>query len=134
MGSRCEEGIMLGALRPTRVARSGASLGPLKPIVDICANWYADAYGRQLKKYGLRFEYVETPELKEALTRLPPAELEGRSMRYKRAIDLSFKKSYLPAHMQEAHDPFVSYIAEPLKKVEAEVWEQKEWEKNHRPM
>lgn len=71
------------------------------------------------RSIGLRYDdvIVETPELYEALRRIRPEEAEGRAMRYRRcfsdavvlcdaesvrcsAVDLSFKKQYLPEEVQ----------------------------------
>merc|ERR1711998_739682 len=113
------------ALRAT-VARRGI----FTPVIDMAANMYAKSFGAQLNKYGLRFEdvYTETPELMEAISRLSPAEQEARSMRIRRAQDLSFKKMYLPDHMQEANEPFKQYLGDTLRQVEKETWEQKEFD------
>merc|ERR1711934_283579 len=119
------------ALRATMAKR-----GMFDAILTPMANVYMGMYGKQLKKFGLRFEdvYVETPEVMEAVGRLSPAEQEERSMRIKRAIDLSFKKTYLPSGMQAAHDPFKVYLADNLKQVEDEVWEQTQFDREHRPL
>merc|ERR1712028_311180 len=110
------------ALRSTLARR-----GMFTPVIDAAANMYANALGSQLNKYGLRFEdvYTDTPELNEAVARLSPAEQEARSMRIRRAQDLSFKKAYLPDHMQAANQPFVEYLGPKLRQVEKETWEQK---------
>lgn len=75
-------------------------------VMDWAANTYVKMLGGQLNKYGLRFEdiYSETPEVMEAVRRLPAQEQEERSMRIRRAVDLSFKKTYLPKDMQANHE------------------------------
>merc|ERR1711990_1109134 len=89
---------------------------PKRGLLDMAANAYASMFGSQLRKYGLRYEdlYVETPEVMEAVRRLSAAEQEERSMRIRRACDLSFKKTYLPPDMQAAHQPFKTYLAPEL--------------------
>merc|ERR1711907_552097 len=79
-----------GALRRTAVRQNA--------VLDWAANTYANMLGGQLRKYGLRVEdiYTETPEIMEAVKRLSPQEKEERSMRLRRAVDLSFKRTCLP--------------------------------------
>merc|ERR1712100_163058 len=103
------------------------------PVLDFAANTYANMLGRQLKKYGLQFEdiYCETPEVLEAVNRISPAEREARSMRIRRAVDLSFKETYLPKEMQDAHQPFQVYLTPAIKQIEKEVWEEKTFERKH---
>merc|ERR1712139_64742 len=110
---------------------SVARRGVFTPVLDVAANMYARMLGTQLKKYGLRFEdiHVETPQVQEAVRRLPPQEQEERSMRIRRAADLSFKKTYLPESMQAQHEPFKVYMMPTLKQVEQEVWEQKQFDR-----
>merc|ERR1719199_1355893 len=107
-----------------------ARRGLLTPVLDFAANTYAGMLGTQLKKYGLRFEdiYCETPEVMEAVSRISPAEQEARSMRIRRAVDLSFKRTYLPEEMQDAHQPFQVYLTPAIKQIEKEVWEEKTFE------
>lgn len=105
-------------------------------VMDWAANTYVKMLGGQLNKYGLRFEdiYSETPEVMEAVRRLPAQEQEERSMRIRRAVDLSFKKTYLPKDMQANHEAFKVYLTPAIEQVEKEVWEQKEFDRRHRPM
>merc|ERR1712166_1279834 len=71
-------------------------------IMNKMADIYWGSVSKQLNRFGLRYEdiLVETPEVREALRRLSPEAKEGRSQRYRRAIDLSFKKHYLPETIQ----------------------------------
>merc|ERR1712166_1585082 len=73
-----------------------------KAIMNKMADMYWGSVSKQLNRFGLRYEdiLVETPEVREALRRLSPEVREGRSQRYRRAIDLSFKKHYLPETIQ----------------------------------
>merc|ERR1712138_278056 len=101
-----------GALRRTAVRQNA--------VLDWAANTYANMLGGQLRKYGLRVEdiYTETPEIMEAVKRLSPQEKEERSMRLRRAVDLSFKRTYLPADMQASHEPFKMYLHPNIVQVE----------------
>merc|ERR1712166_166617 len=119
------------ALRATAARR-----GMFTPLLDYGSKVYCNMLGKQLNKYGLRYEDIltETPEVMEALSRTSPADQEGRSMRIRRAVDLSFKKTYLPPSMQAANEPFKVYLMPHIKQVESEVWEEKEFHREHRPM
>merc|ERR1712138_163218 len=61
---------------------------------------------------------TETPEIMEAVKRLSPQEKEERSMRLRRAVDLSFKRTYLPADRQASHEPFKMYLHPNIVQVE----------------
>eukprot|EP00658_Telonema_sp_P-2_P043556 TRINITY_DN3148_c0_g1_i10.p2 TRINITY_DN3148_c0_g1~~TRINITY_DN3148_c0_g1_i10.p2 ORF type:complete len:111 (-),score=36.30 TRINITY_DN3148_c0_g1_i10:198-530(-) len=104
-----------------------ASLG--KSILNKCADMYWASFSKQLTRYGLRYEdvLVETPEMYEALRRLPKSEVEGRTMRYRRAVDLSFKKQYLPDNVQEQLKPAQRYLN--IAQVEKEYAERIYWER-----
>merc|ERR1712167_473684 len=117
-------------------ALEGRMSGFGKRIIDKLADVYWTSLSKQLNKYGLRYEdvLVETPEVMEAVRRLPAAEKEARSMRLRRAVDLTFKKTYLPEGMQAANEPFKVYLNDHVKQVEAEVWEQKQFDREHRPL
>jgi hypothetical protein len=57
---------------------------------------------------GLKYQdlIVETPEVQKALSRLPEDTLIARDRRFKRALDISFKRKPLPAEHQEKIDVF----------------------------
>merc|ERR1711966_491419 len=94
-----------------------------KRVLDKMADMYWSHFSKQLNRYGLRYEdvLVETPEVREALRRLSPEAAEGRSQRYRRAIDLSFKKHYLPETIQAKLDASKPYLN--IKQVEKEYAE-----------
>ena len=46
----------------------------------------------------------------EALRRLPQEEVDARTQRLKRAMDLSLKHVYLPKEMQAVQTPYNSYV------------------------
>merc|ERR1711918_40690 len=116
------------ALRATLVRQNA--------LLDWASKTYVGMLGTQLKKYGLRYEdiYTETPEVMEAVNRISPQEQQERSMRIRRAVDLSFKKTYLPADMQAKHEPFKVYLTPTIQQVQEEVWEQKQFDREHRPL
>merc|ERR1711998_204116 len=102
-----------------------------KRMLDKLADMYWVSFSKQLNRYGLRYEdiLVETPEVREALRRLSPAEAEGRTMRYRRAVDLSFKKTYLPEAAQDKLSPQKRYLG--IKQVEKEYKERIHWERSN---
>ena len=60
-------------------------------------------------KYGL--STVPAQDLKEAIRRIPQEEIDARHQRIKRAMDVSLKKSYLPARVQELQTPYAGYLS-----------------------
>merc|ERR1711934_211521 len=104
-----------------------ASFG--KRMLDKMADMYWTQFSKQLNRYGLRYEdvLVETPEVREALRRMSPEAAEGRTMRYRRAVDLSFKKTYLPEGTQAKLAPQNRYLN--IKQVEKEYSERIRWER-----
>jgi len=63
-----------------------------------------DVYKR-LAQVGLRYEdlYIETADVKLALSRLPKEALVARDQRLKRAMDLSMKHKFLPDDVVMLH-------------------------------
>jgi ubiquinol-cytochrome c reductase subunit 7 len=59
-------------------------------------------------------------DVKEALRRCSPQEVDDRNARLKRAMDLSMKHAYLSKELQEQQTPFKQYITPHLLEVEAE--------------
>merc|ERR1712097_105863 len=104
-----------------------ASFG--KRMLDKMAYMYWTQFSKQLNRYGLRYEdiLVETPEVREALRRLSPEAAEGRTQRYRRAIDLSFKKHYLPEAVQAKLSPGKRYLN--IAQVEKEYAERIHWDR-----
>lgn len=49
-------------------------------------------------------------DVDEALKRLPQEEVDARTQRLKRAIDLSLKHVYLPKELQAVQTPYKSYV------------------------
>mmetsp|Transcript_14970 Transcript_14970/g.25567 ORF Transcript_14970/g.25567 Transcript_14970/m.25567 type:complete len:138 (-) Transcript_14970:216-629(-) len=95
-------------------------------ILQAIGKHYAKGVEKELRKIGLRYEdlIIETPDVQEALRRLPPDVLEARHKRILRAGDLSAKHTYLPDHIQAAQKPLESYLAVELDKVRDEIIEQ----------
>ncbi len=48
--------------------------------------------------------------MNEALNRLPPAEVDARNQRLRRAHDISLKKEYLPKEQQALQTPYLNYM------------------------
>lgn len=85
---------------------------------------YQAAVGKELRKYGLRYEDLYDPVLEqdvaEALRRMPQQEVDLRNQRLKRAHDCSLKKAYLPKHIQDQQTPYHFYMEDALLQVKAE--------------
>lgn len=91
---------------------------------------YQAAVGKELMKYGLRYEDLYDPQydldVEEALQRMPQEVVDARNQRLKRAIDLSMKHSELPKDMQEKQIPFSFYLSDTLELVKLEGQERAE--------
>ena len=91
---------------------------------------YQAAVGKELKKYGLRYDDLFDPQhdldVEEALRRMPQEVVDARNQRLKRALDLSMKHSALPKEIQEKQTPFNSYLTETLELVKLEGEERAE--------
>ncbi len=85
---------------------------------------YSAAVGKQLTKYGLRYEDLLDPimdlDVKEALDRLPQSEVDARNQRLRRAHDLSLKHEELPKELQAVQTPFAFYLKDTLDRVKLE--------------
>ncbi|BDA42474.1 probable cytochrome b-c1 complex subunit 7 [Coccomyxa sp. Obi] len=96
----------------------------LDPFLTWAAVRYQAAVGDVLRKHGLRYEDLYDPDLNmdvdEALKRLPQEEVDARTQRLKRAMDLSLKHVYLPKELQAVQTPFNSYVMDVIQQVEAE--------------
>lgn len=82
-------------------------------IISRAARAYQASVGTELRRYGLRYddllnEYDD--EVKQALARLSPEEVEMRNKRLKRAIDLDVKKTFLPEDVQAQEDIWNPYL------------------------
>lgn len=101
-----------------------------EPVIAWMAPRYQAAVGKELKKYGLRYEDLFDPQLdldvEESLRRLPQEVVDARNQRLKRAIDISMKHSELPKDMQEKQTPFSFYMADTLDLVRLEGKERAE--------
>lgn len=77
---------------------------------------------------GLRFDDLlneSDPAVAMALTRLSPEEYNARNMRLRRAIEMSYKRTELPADIQELQDPFKAYLTPLVEEAQAELDERK---------
>lgn len=87
-------------------------------LVSTAARAYQASVGAELRRYGLRYddllnEYDD--EVKHALSKLTPEEVEMRNKRLKRAIDLDVKKTYLPEDLQAKEDVWNPYLRDRVK-------------------
>jgi ubiquinol-cytochrome c reductase subunit 7 len=80
-------------------------------------------------KYGLKYDDIlrESPQVLEALKRLPEAELVARDQRLKRAFDLSQKKEILPVEKRMTDAFNTPYLRPVVEEVEKEELERKAW-------
>lgn len=95
-------------------------------LVSMAARSYQASVGAELRRYGLRYDDLlneHDDEVKAALKKLSPEEVEMRHKRLKRAIHLDVKKTYLPEDLQEQEDiwnPYLRSRVEALKKKQLE--------------
>ncbi|KAK4535397.1 hypothetical protein CDCA_CDCA04G1422 [Cyanidium caldarium] len=93
----------------------------MRPLVNALAKWYQREVEAELRKYGLRYDdlLLETdPEVQRAIEQLPPAEYALRLKRFKRALDLSMKKTHLAEDIAAKEDVWNPYIRERLALLE----------------
>ena len=86
----------------------------MEPFHRVVGGWYRRQVQKELVKYGLRYDDLLDPnmnlDVKEALNRLPPEEVDLRNQRLKRAIDISQKHTELPDDMKKLQTPFNFYL------------------------
>lgn len=63
---------------------------------------------------------IETPAVKEAIRRLPTNLKDERTMRMKRALDLSMKQAVLPQELQPTEADDAGYLVPYIQEVERE--------------
>jgi ubiquinol-cytochrome c reductase subunit 7 len=63
---------------------------------------------------------IETPVVKEAIRRLPSHLKDARTMRMKRALDLSMKQAVLPEELQPTEKDDIGYLVPYILEVERE--------------
>ncbi|CAL8144289.1 unnamed protein product [Orchesella dallaii] len=82
-------------------------------------------------RYGLKYHDIlhETPEVVEALRRLPENVVDERNFRIVRALQLSMQKVYLPKEEWMTYEQDDYYLKQYLEEVEREAAERKEWAK-----
>ncbi|KAK0180350.1 hypothetical protein PV327_006001 [Microctonus hyperodae] len=82
-------------------------------------------------KYGLWHDDMlqESPDVKEALRRLPAKILDERNFRMVRALQLSCCKIVLPEEQWTKYEEDVHYLQPYLEQVRKEIKEKEEWDK-----
>ena len=109
--------------------RFASQLSSGQRVFGAFREWYVNACGyRQL---GLRKDDLmneeDTPELIEAVRRLPEEEQDLRMFRMKRALDLSMKHQILPKEEWTKPDEDIEYLTPILESVIAEKKEREHW-------
>lgn len=73
----------------------------------------------------------ETPDVKEAVKRLPPPVYDARQFRLFRAVELSARHDYLPKEEWTKFEEDVRYLQPYLEEVQREREEREKWEDSH---
>lgn len=73
----------------------------------------------------------ESPDVKEAIRRLPRHLYDERNFRIMRALHLSLTKTILPQDQWTKYEEDVKYLEPYLEEVIKERQEREDWEKNH---
>ncbi|XP_018020752.1 cytochrome b-c1 complex subunit 7 [Hyalella azteca] len=108
-----------------------ASVMTLSPVREQLRRWAFKLSG--YNRYGLYLHdlYQETPDVSEAIRRLPAEKQDERLWRLQRAIQLDLTKRVLPKEEWHTYEEEISkgrYLTELLKQVEFERKEKEEWE------
>jgi len=100
-----------------------------KPAVNVLRKWVYNKSG--FNQYGLKFHdaMYETPEVKEALRRLPQKIVDERNFRIIRALQLSMQKIVLPKDQWQKYEEDDYYLKDLLAEVEKEKAERDQWAK-----
>ncbi|KAG9298249.1 hypothetical protein G9A89_002737 [Geosiphon pyriformis] len=107
------------------IKKSPFLTGLLKPV----ANWYANAAG--YRKYGLRYDDLlidESETVQKALKRLSPEETAMRTLRYRRAFQLSIEHHVLPKEKWTKPEEDIRYLTPFVEQVAAEEAEREAFE------
>ncbi|TRY83265.1 hypothetical protein DNTS_032522 [Danionella cerebrum] len=106
-----------------------APVSASKKILLGFSKWYYNACG--FNQLGLHRDDLlnETPEVKEAVRRLPEQVYNDRVFRIKRALDLSMKHHILPKEQWTKYEEDVRYLAPYLEEVLREQKEKADWDK-----
>lgn len=106
------------------MAAKGGLAKVFEPVFGWMALRYQAVVGKELSKYGLRYEDLYDPQMDldvdEALRRLPQEVIDARNQRLKRAHDVSMKHSELPKELQAMQTPFEPYMKDSLDQVKLE--------------
>lgn len=73
----------------------------------------------------------ETPDVKEAIRRLPQKTFDDRQFRIYRALHLSMSHRILPKEQWTKYEEDVKYLEPYLEEVQREREEREDWTKNH---
>ncbi|XP_063979116.1 cytochrome b-c1 complex subunit 7-like [Diachasmimorpha longicaudata] len=102
------------------------------PNFIVKTGWKKWAYNlSRFNQYGLRHEDCiwESPEVKEALRRLPADILDERNFRIVRAMQLCCNKVVLPQEQWTKFEEDIPYLRPYLEEVKREIQEKKDWDK-----
>ncbi|ESO83198.1 hypothetical protein LOTGIDRAFT_197554 [Lottia gigantea] len=112
-----------------------ASSAPVKQLADI-PKWQLALrrWAYKLSNFGRMGVYTDdilivTPEIEEALKRLPQDVLDARNFRLTRALHLSQHKEYLPKSEQHTWDDDVRYLNPYIEQVRRENIQKESWAK-----
>ncbi|THK33263.1 cytochrome b-c1 complex subunit 7 [Diachasma alloeum] len=103
-----------------------------RPNFILNSSWKQWAYNlSRFNQYGLRHDdcLYETPEVKEALRRLPAHLVDERTFRIVRAMQLSCNKVVLPKEQWTKFEEDTHYLRPYLDEVLKEIKEKKDWDK-----
>lgn len=75
--------------------------------------------------------YESTPEVEEAIRRLPPPVFDARNKRIAIAFQLSLNKTYLPKEQWTKYEEDIKYLEPYLEEVKREQAEQEAYEHNN---
>ncbi|CAJ0936766.1 unnamed protein product [Ranitomeya imitator] len=98
-------------------------------FMESIRKWYYGLAG--FNKIGLMRDdtLYETPDVQEAIRRLPAKVYDDRMFRIKRALDLDMKKNILPKEQWTKYEEDVSYLQPYIREVIRERKEKEEWGK-----
>ena len=84
-----------------------------RPLAPTAPSAGTPCQGRTPTGYAVRtfsFRQRALQDVNEAMQRLPPAEVDARNQRLRRAHDISLKKEYLPKEQQALQTPYLNYL------------------------
>ncbi|XP_055321017.1 cytochrome b-c1 complex subunit 7-like [Sitodiplosis mosellana] len=122
-------GVLSEKYRLPKMSKYVALIGPR--INTPFRKWCYNLSG--FRKYGLFLNdcYASTPEVEEAIRRLPPDVFDARNKRIQLAFHHSLCKTYLPKEQWTKYEEDVKYLEPYLEEVEREKAEQDAYEHNN---